>query len=212
MINEKLELPRADLRPRIDSMEKELDRLVSSLRGTSLNFRSFYNLLNKYDFSPKYPSNYSHRYLHDQNLGIKGLEELDRENRQNMESYLRNIYIMEQITRAQTNIALLKMHNAQNVAAGTKTITVEMVGLRLGNFILVSFPGELSSQIGLNIKKASPHELTFIASISNGYIYYTPTEEQLKNSGFAQEDSDCIVAPGWQKIFEDKVQEILKKL
>ena len=104
------------------------------------------------------------------------------------------------------------MHHAQNLAAGSNKITVEMTGIRIGDFFLVSFPGELSSQIGLNIKKASPHELTFVASISNGYIYYTPTEEQLRNSGFAQEDTDCIVAPGWQKIFEDKVMDILKKL
>lgn len=212
MINETLELPRADLQPRIDSMEKELDRQVASLRGTSLNFKSFYNLVNKYNFSPDFPSNYSHRYMHDNLLGIKGLKELDEENRRNMDSYLRNIYIMEQITKIQTNISLLKMHHAQNVASGSDKLTVEMVGLRIGDFVLVSFPGELSSQIGLNIKKASPHELTFISSISNGYIYYTPTEEQLKNSGFAQEDSDCLVGQGWQKLFEDKVLEILKKL
>ena len=104
------------------------------------------------------------------------------------------------------------MHHAQNIAAGSKTITIEMIGLRIGDFFMVSFPGEVSSQIGLNIKKMSPHELTFISSISNGYIYYTPTEEQLKNSGFAQEDSDCLVAPGWQKIFEEKTLEILRKL
>jgi hypothetical protein len=212
IVNETLELPMADLAPRIDSMLLYEEKLINSLRGTSLNFKSFYTLLNKYDFSPKFPSNYAQRYLHDSMIGDPGLIRLDEENRRNMESYLRNIYIMEQLTRTQTNISLLKMHHAKNMAAGKKTITVEMVGLRIGDFYLVSFPGELSSQIGLNIKKASPHELTFIASISNGYIYYTPTEEQLKNSGFAQEDSDCIVAPGWQKIFEDKVKEILNKL
>jgi len=212
VVNETLELPRAELAPKIDSMLAYKEELINSLRGTSLNFKSFYTLVNKYNFSPQFPSNYSHRYLHDSMIGDPGLAKLDEENKRNMESYLRNIYIMEQLTRTQTNINLLKMHHAQNLAAGRKPITVEMVGLRIGDFYMVSFPGELSSQIGLNIKKASPHELTFIASISNGYIYYTPTEEQLKNAGFAQEDSDCIVAPGWQKIFEDKVKEILNKL
>ena len=145
-------------------------------------------------------------------MGRNDLVRLDEENRNNMESYLRNIYIMEQLTRNQTNINLLKMHHAQNEASGSKTITVEVVGIRIGDFVMVSFPGELSVQIGLNIKKISPHELTFVAGISNGYIYYTPTEEQLKNSGDAQEDSDCIVGPGWQKIYENKISEILKKL
>ena len=64
----------------------------------------------------------------------------------------------------------------------------------------------------MNIKKASPHKKTFVAAYSNGYIYYAPTDEQLKNVGGAQEDSDTQVAPGWQKMFEDKAQEILKKL
>jgi hypothetical protein len=212
VVHETLDLPRADLAPKIDSMMSYHEKLIRSLRGTSLNFKSFYTLISKYNFSPRFPSNYSHRYLHDKITGDPGLEKLDEENRRNMETYMQNIYIMEQITRTQTNISLLKMHHAQNMAAGSDKITVEMTGLRIGDFFLVSFPGELSSQIGLNVKKASPHELTFVASISNGYIYYTPTEEQLRNSGFAQEDSDCIVAPGWQKIFEDKVMDILNKL
>jgi hypothetical protein len=30
--------------------------------------------------------------------------------------------------------------------------------------------------------------------------------------GGAQEDSDCLVAPEWQAIFEKKVAEVLKRL
>lgn len=212
MISESVELPRADLSIRIEAMQAEQSKLLQSLRGTTLNLKTFYNLVSKYNFSPQFPSNYSHRYLHDNQMGRNDLSRLDELNKSSIESYLNNIYIMEQLTRNQANISLLKMHQAQNEASGSKTITVEMAGIRIGEFFLVSFPGELSSQIGLNIKKMSQHELTFIASISNGYIYYTPTEEQLKNSGFAQEDSDCIVAPGWQKVFEEKVKAILAKL
>ena len=42
--------------------------------------------------------------------------------------------------------------------------------------------------------------------------YYTPTAKQLQNVGGAQEDSDCLLAPQWQKLFEDKVAQMLKKL
>ena len=87
-----------------------------------------------------------------------------------------------------------------------------MMGLRIGKFVLVTFPGELSVQIGLNIKKKSPHKFTFVAGVTNGYIYYTPTAEQLKNRGGAQEDSDCMLAPEWQMIFEDKIKKILAVL
>jgi hypothetical protein len=104
------------------------------------------------------------------------------------------------------------MHQQQFIDAGRREIEVELVGLRIGDFVLVTSPGELTVQIGLNIKKASPHKPTFVAGYTNGYIYYAPTAEQLANRGGAQEDSDCILAPEWQKIFEDRVAEVLKKL
>ena len=140
------------------------------------------------------------------------MKTLDIENRANLEAYEKNIKTMEELTRLQTNLDLLKMHQAQTKAAGTKELLVEVVGIRVGEFVMVTFPGELTVQIGLNIKKLSPHELTFVAGYTNGYIYYTPTSQQRKNTGYAQEDCDSLVAPEWQKLFEDKVLDILKKL
>ena len=91
-------------------------------------------------------------------------------------------------------------------------IRLMSMGLRIGDFVLLTFPGELSVQIGLNIKKASPHDLTYVAAYSNGYVYYAPTAEQLRNVGGAQEDSECLLAPQWQKLYEDKAAEMLRKL
>ncbi|MCA9052570.1 MAG: hypothetical protein KDA75_01980, partial [Planctomycetaceae bacterium] len=98
------------------------------------------------------------------------------------------------------------------IAAGSRTVDVELLGLRIGDFILVTFPGELTVQIGLGIKERSPHEGTFVAGYTNGYIYYAPTAEQLLNVGGAQEDSDCILAPEWQALFEERVAEMLGRL
>jgi len=78
--------------------------------------------------------------------------------------------------------------------------------------VLLTFPGELTAQIGLNIKQRSPHPLTFVAGYTNGYIYYAPTAEQLRNVGGTQEDSDCILDPAWQKIYEAKAAEMLRAL
>jgi hypothetical protein len=74
------------------------------------------------------------------------------------------------------------------------------------------FPRKLTVEIGLNIRKASPHKHAFVAGYTNGYIYYTPTAKQLENVGGAQEDSNCLLAPAWQQTFEDRVAEILRKL
>ncbi|OGG54006.1 MAG: hypothetical protein A3F84_04880 [Candidatus Handelsmanbacteria bacterium RIFCSPLOWO2_12_FULL_64_10] len=212
IIHETIELPRADLAPRIESLQVEQTRLLQSLKGTGLNLKTFLPLMVKYSLSCDFPSYYSHRYLHDKMIGRDDLEKLDAQNRRNLSQYIENILVTEQLTRIQVNLNLLKKHQARNAAAGKKTIDVEVGGLRIGDFVLVTFPGELSVQTGLSIKKRSPHEFTFIAGYTNGYIYYAPTAEQLNNRGGAQEDSDCILAPEWQMLYEDRVAEILKKL
>ncbi|MBI4623991.1 MAG: hypothetical protein HY736_12345 [Verrucomicrobia bacterium] len=211
VISEILALPRADHAQRIESLQAEQTKLMQSLKGTMLNLKTFVPLIVKYNYSSEYPSSYSHRYMHDQMIGRSDLLTLDADNRRRIQDYIANIYIMEELSRMNVNLALLKKHQARNLAAG-RTIEVEVMGLRIGDFRLVSFPGELTVQIGLNIKKASPHARTFVAGYSNGYIYYSPTAEQLKNVGRAQEDSDCLLAPEWQKIYEEKALEMLKIL
>jgi hypothetical protein len=212
VLNETIELPRADLAQRIVEVEAERDRLVASLKGTSLNLKTFIPLAVKYSASQEFPSYESHRYLHEQAMGRNELQKLDADNRRNMRQYIENIYTMEQLTRLQTNLALLRKHQADNLAAGKRTIDVELVGLRVGDFVLTTFPGELTVETGLDLKKHSPHPLTFVAGYTNGYIYYAPTEEQLRNVGGAQEDSDCILAPGWHKLYRNKALELLGRL
>ena len=91
--------------------------------------------------------------------GARTSSRLDAENRRNMQAYINNIYIMEQLTRVQTNLALLRKHQADNLASPKRTLEVELLGVRIGDLVLVTFPGELTVQIGLNIKQMSPHDL-----------------------------------------------------
>ncbi|WP_235934776.1 hypothetical protein [Candidatus Laterigemmans baculatus] len=212
VLNETLTLPRVDPTERIYAMEAEQQRLLQSLRGTSLNFETFLPLIVKYKVGGEYPLAPAQRYLHDQALGREHLPRLDAENRRNIEAYAENIRVMEELTRLQTNLALLRKHQRSLLDSGKRTIDVEVAAIRIGDFVLVTFPGELTVRIGLGIKERSPHEQTFVAGYTNGYIYYAPTAEQLRNIGGAQEDSDCILAPAWQQIFEDKVSELLGKL
>jgi len=212
VINETLTLPRADLAGKIAEAEDEQLRLARSLGGTSLNLKTFQELTIKYRLSPEFPSAYSYRYLNERGLGRDDLDQMDAANRRDLERYLRNVKIMEQLTRLNTNLRLLKKHQASAVAAGSRTIDVEVGGLRIGDFVLITFPGELVVQIGLNIKATSPHDATFVAGYTNGYIYYCPTAEQLQNRGGAQEDSDCMLAPEWQALFEKKAADLLNRL
>jgi hypothetical protein len=210
--SEKLKLPRADHAKRIAAMETEREKLVGSLKGTFLNLKTFLPLTVKYNLSPDFPSLNSYRYLHERKMGRAGLDKLDATNRANLRAYVRNIHTMEQITRLNTNLRLLKKHQKDGYGSGNKTIEVELAGLRVGEFVMVTFPGELTVQIGLNIKKASPHDLTFIAGYTNGYIYYAPTAKQLRNAGGAQEDSDCLLDPAWQKLYETRAAALIQRL
>ncbi len=212
LISQTLALPRADLSAPIAALEAEQSCLLHSLRGTSLNLKTFVPLLVKYRLAPEYPSYYSHRYLHDRALGREDLGTLDAENRAQLEQYTANILVMEELTRLQTNLALLRQHQATNLAALMQPLEVELKGLRVGDFVLLTFPGELSVEIGLDLKRRSPHPLTFVAAYTNGYIYYTPTAQQLLNRGWAQEDSDCLVAPAWHALFVDQALALLGKL
>ncbi|MCE5309753.1 MAG: hypothetical protein LLG20_19135 [Acidobacteriales bacterium] len=212
-IQEVLALPRTtDYEQRISAIQAEQARLLASLKGTSLNLKTFLPLFMKFKVSDEFPSYYSYRYLHEKAAGREELRRLDAENRANLEQYIRNIHTMEQLTRLQTNLDLLRMHQAQTAAAGSKTIDAEVVGVRIGDFVLVTFPGELSVEIGLGLKKRAQAPFTFVAGYTNGYIYYTPTAEQRRNPGYAQEDCDTLVAPEWQQVFERRVAAILDKL
>ena len=209
---EKLELPRADNTRRIDALVLQQAKLLDSLQGTSLNLRTFLPLAVKYSASPDFPSYYSHRYLHEKKLGRDDLVRLDEENRRNLKAYVDNIHIMEELTRLRTNLALLRKHQETNRLAEMKPLRAELTGMRVGDFVLLTFPGELTVEIGLGIQKSSPHQYTFVSGYTNGYIYYTPTAQQLENVGNAQEDSDCLLAPAWQALFEQGVARMLKKL
>ena len=212
VLNETIQLPRADLAQRIIAMESEQIRLLQSLKGTHLNLKTFIPLVVKYNLSREFPSYHSHRYMYDEMRERDDWHHLDSRNRQHVKQYTRNIHTMEQLTRLNTNLALLRKHQAQMLTAEKRTIDVELLGFRIGDCVLLTFPGELTVRIGLNIKKRSPYEFTFVAGYTNGYIYYAPTTDQLRNVGGAQEDSDCILAPQWQKLYEDKAAEMLGKL
>ena len=211
ILSRKIQVPRANLAPRIADMQAGIAALTKSLRGTTLNFESFVPLYVKYHLSGDYPAEAAHQYLQDDLLKKEDWKKLDENNRAAMESYLNNIRTMEKLTRKQINRALLEKHRARNEEAGP-TAEAEVTALRVGDFHLVTFPAEVVVEVGLNIKEKSSFPKTFVSGYTNGYLYYAPTVEQMKNRGNAQEDSDCLLAPGWQEMFESTALNMLKEL
>ena len=206
---ELLTLPRAtDFETRITRIEAAQKALVASLKPTNINFKTFLPLLLQHRLFPEMPSHYAQGYIDNP----KPLQQLDADNKALVEAYLGNLAVMEKLTRLNANLALLKKHLAETRAAQSPTLEAEVCGLRVGAFKLVTFPGEVTVQVGLNIKKAAGDAHAHISGYTNGYIFYTATGEQRRNAGYAQEDCDVLVAPEWQESFETKALAVLQAL
>jgi hypothetical protein len=72
-----------------------------------------------------------------------------------------------------------QLHNSY----GT-TVQVPMQGLRIGKLGIATFPGEAFTELGLDVKKKSPFETTFVVELANGYHGYIPTEEAFAVGGY----------------------------
>jgi hypothetical protein len=211
-------LPRAtDYGTRIAALEAEQDRLVRELRPTPLGFRDFLPVLLRQGLFPDFPSHHAQRYLHEDTHapGAPGspgdLRRTDAELRAAAQAYLANLQAMEELTRLNTNLALLRRHRDRAAAAGPAPLQAELGGLRVGSFRLLTFPGELTVEIGLRLRDVAGDPHVHLAGYTNGYLHYLATRAQRTNPGHAQEDCDVLVAPEWQDAFERAAASLLEE-
>jgi len=64
------------------------------------------------------------------------------------------------------------------------TVRVKVQALRIGDIGIVAIPCEVFTEIGLEIKKASPLKHTFTIELANGYNGYLPTAAQHALGGY----------------------------
>lgn len=214
IMREELLLPaRKDIGKHIEDLEVQKTVILDYFKGegcgahgagTKLNFKTFLPLYIKYMMSPEYPSDYSYRYMQEEKIGINDMKMMDADNKRDMEKYLNCIYKMEELLVTEANLGNLKANKPDD------PVKAEIMGLKVGDFVLITFPGEVFAQTGLNIKKASPYENTFVAGYTNGSVGYSPTTDAY--SGDAYEVSLSKLAPEWEKIFIEKALAMLKKL
>ena len=205
--SELVHLPRGtDYEARIERLEAERAALVEGLSPTNISFEQFLPVLVTQAVFPGDPGRSRQRTLHERAFAADGADETaehDRLLKAEVDAYRNNIDAMERITRLNVNLALLKSHLARRDAAAGAPLDAEIGGLRVGDFRLVTFPGELVSGVGLDVKQAAGHPTAFVAGYTNGYLHYLPTARQRANTGYAQEDCDCLVAPEWEEVFRD---------
>lgn len=186
LITETIQLPRrTDIPRRIIALQRRQAELLESLRFTSLSFESFVPL-------------------------YRCRSTLESFRRRQVEKYLQDLRAMEELSKIQDDIATLRKHQAINQQSGSKTVAAELQGIRIGNCLLITAPIELLVEIGLRLKKTSPYKPTLVAAFSNGYLHYGPPARDYSRGGY--EVNECLLAPSWQRIFEGKANEILRKL
>ena len=196
VVSEEILLPRrVDIASLLVALKAEQAALLESLRFCSLNFELFLPL-----------------YLQQREQSAAGLESSPDNvfKRKNIEKYLSNLRAMEALSKIQDDIATLEKHAAINARAGGAAIPAEVMGLRIGDCVLITAPFEALTEIGLDLKRNSPFPHTFMLAYSNGYLHYGAPVEYYKRGGY--EVTECLLAPEWQEIYQKAVAKILQQL
>ncbi len=77
-------------------------------------------------------------------------------------------------------LLLKRMYEVQN-----QPIPAEHICIAVGDTAFLSFPGELFTEIGMQIKAESPFARTYIIGLANGSIGYVPTRKAIGEGGYA---------------------------
>jgi len=211
VISETIRLPRrTDIPQRIEELLQEQKVLLQSLQSTSLNFRSFLPLYLKQQLNPYFPADYPYAYLQAEKIGNDTSREMDKVTQGLTSKYLRNIRAMERLALIQDDISTLRKHKAINDGSGEDTIAAEVMGVKIGDCVLITAPIEILTEVSLNIKKSSPHKSTFMAAFTNGYMHYGPPASYYDRGGY--EVTECLLAPEWEKLYTETANEIIRQL
>jgi len=65
-------------------------------------------------------------------------------------------------------------------------VPAEINAFRLGDFAVVTLPGEIFVEFGLDIKLKSPAKRTWVVELANGIVGYVPTKRAFEGGGYEQ--------------------------
>ncbi len=90
------------------------------------------------------------------------------------------------------------------------TRRIEMQAIRIGDAVFVGVPGEVFSEIGLEIKNRSPLQKTFVAGIVNGRYGYMPTAKEFVEGGY--EIDGCEYSPKAAQVCVESCLEMIGRV
>jgi len=94
-----------------------------------------------------------------------------------------------------------------------KSLSSEIQVISLGDIALVSIPGELFVEYGLEIKKKSPFAHAFIIGYANDYVGYIPTLKAFQEGGYeVRTGSASKLDPKAGEMITERVLQMLDRL
>lgn len=210
IVSETVSFPfRSDIPDQVASLRQEQAELMASLRYTSLNFKTFLPLYLKHTLHPDFPLHSAYRYLQAQDCGNLGFEARGERNAIAVEKYLSSMQAMERMARNEEKIATMVKQQEVIDRIGGSQISAEIQGIKIGEAVFITAPMEVLAETGLKLKKSSPFPRTFVISNSNGYLHYAPPADYYSRGGY--ESTESLLAPEWEKIFDEVVSRIFAR-
>ena len=117
--------------------------------------------------------------MHEETTGRDDLKHLDAENQERIEKYLACIEQMERLIRIRCNLS----GSAAPSRSATGPIAAEIQGLRIGDFVLVTFPGELFAEVACGSRSSRRSSTRSWPATRNGHLGYAPTADAYDERG-----------------------------
>ena len=164
----------------------------------------------KYLVSPDYPLGYKYEYMREEELGKENLKKQDEINRRNIKKYLKNLEAMEELSRISSILRVLYNHETRNKSLNVDEMKTEVVGIKIGDTVLITAPVEPLSEIGPAVRELSSFKNTFVVGYANGFMHYGALPETYNNGGY--ETIECMLSEKWYDIYKDAVNQIMSEL
>lgn len=94
--------------------------------------------------------------------------------------------------------------------ADMQVISMPMQAFRLGETVFVTFPNEVFSEIGMEVKRFSPFEETYIIGVAGGYRGYIPTAAEFIERGYAANGSPF--SPAAEQVIIDASMNLIDRV
>jgi len=116
--------------------------------------------------------------------------------------------VNQQIELMTRDILLPRAYRLLAASFNDPAVHAPTTALRIGDLMWITFPGELFSSIGKDVKAALPAQDAYFMGYTNGSIGYFPTQKAFGEGGY--EPSDSLLAPIAEHIYMREIRKLIR--